>query len=202
MRVRRVRDVPPIDQTFTITHSNRAGSGRWGNKGRARREKPIKQNAVDGKQFLAAIFSIRALLCFFSFVQSQINLFIAAEDALIIFIPTLYTLLWCFWLLLGSIFFSPLLYWFHLLHHSPTNPRGRDGGNPPTPNSILPQNQSHARLCSPCQVFVSIPKSKLFPLWGFHKPVTHSHCLPSHADRGCCTLTIWAMTYEVYLNRK
>jgi len=63
--VRRVRDVPPIDQTFTITHSNRAGSGRWGNKGRARREKPIKQNAVDGKQFLAAIFSIRALLCFF-----------------------------------------------------------------------------------------------------------------------------------------
>lgn len=85
----------PTDRSdLRNTHSNRAGSGRWGNKGRARREKPIKQNAIDGKQFLAAIFSISALLWFFfSFVQSQINLFIAAEDALIIFIPTLYALL-------------------------------------------------------------------------------------------------------------
>lgn len=65
MRVRYLRAVLPIDQTFTITYSNTDISERWGKKGRVKRQKPIKQNALDEKQFLAAIFSINTLLVFF-----------------------------------------------------------------------------------------------------------------------------------------
>lgn len=46
MRVRHLRAILPIDQTFTITYSNTEISERWSKKGRGKKEKktntPIK----------------------------------------------------------------------------------------------------------------------------------------------------------------
>lgn len=66
-------------------------------KGEGERQIPVKQNALAEKQSLAAVWSINTLLVvIFSLLQWQINTFIAAEGALITFIPALYTLLRCF----------------------------------------------------------------------------------------------------------
>lgn len=53
---RHLRDIPPIDQAFTTTYSNTDIVGRWG-KREGEKGKTIKQNALDEKQFLAAILA-------------------------------------------------------------------------------------------------------------------------------------------------
>ena len=66
-------------ETFEGCPTNRSGLhhhlqqyrslGDGGSRGGRKGKNPIKQSALDEKQFLAAIFSINTLLIFFSFLQ-------------------------------------------------------------------------------------------------------------------------------------